>query len=242
MSTTLSDPPAAAGLELESPALLGGAPNASLLGDIPPDGEKAARKRRKLEAKLRRDAERPPRSMERWRVLMDVVDEGRRVVDLADHKARYALVVMGALNAAVFLILSRAHLVSGLSGELKAWMIGFLVLYAGLSCLFVFHAIDCLRPRQLRDSGLEVGTGSRGPRGLLHWELIGMHDLPGYRKAWAAVRMEELNAEAITLAYHLSRLIAGKYRALGRLYWGLAILVILAALQLIVYTGVAITG
>jgi len=235
MPTTLTD---AAGPE----ALLGGSYVSPAATPVPHEGEKAARKRKKQEEKLRRDAERPPRSMERWRILMDVVDEGRRVVDLADHKARYALVVMGALNAAVFLILSRAHLISDLSGELKAWMIGFLVLYAGLSCLFVFHAIDCLRPRQLRSTGLLAGTGGRGPRGLLYWELIGMHGLEEYRKSWAAVRMEELNAEAITLAYHLSQLIAGKYRALGRLYWGLAVLVVLAALQLIVYTGVALTS
>lgn len=223
----------------EQSVLLGGAPAPAPPGPIP-EREKAARKRRKREEKLRQDAERPPRSLERWRILADVVDEGRRVVDLADHKARYALVVMGALNAGVFLVLSRAHVLSGLSSELKPWVIGFLVVYAGLSCLFVFHAIDCLRPRQLRDTGLLAGTGPHGPQGLLYWELIGAYDLPTYQRAWSSVRMDQLNAEAVLIAHHLARLIAGKYRALGRLYWGLAVLVVLAALQLIVYAGTAV--
>jgi len=229
----------------ERPVVLGGAPAPTPVAreDEPVhEREKTARKRRKREAKLRQDAERPPRSMERWRILMDVVDEGRRVVELADHKARYALVVMGALNAGVFLILSRAHLISGLSAELKPWLIGFLVVYAGLSCLFVFHAIDCLRPRQLRDTGLLADAGAPGPLGLLYWESIGAYTLEGYRSAWSTARMEQLNAEAVLIAHHMSRLIGGKYRALGRLYWGLAVLVILAVLQLIVYTGIALAS
>jgi hypothetical protein len=77
--------------------------------------EKLGHKLRRHDAKLRRDAELPPRSFERFRILADIVDEARRVTDMADHKARYALVVMGVLNAGVFFLLSRAHLVSSLS-------------------------------------------------------------------------------------------------------------------------------
>jgi hypothetical protein len=244
MATLTAEPIATSPAQAAPDAFLGGAP----APNVPPlggDGDKAARKGRKQDEKLRRDAARPPRSFERWRILMDVVDEGRRVVDLADHKARYALVVMGALNAGVFLVLSRAHLISTLSAELKPWVIGFLVVYAGLTCLFVFHAIDCLRPRQLRESGLPPGVGPgagpHAPLGLLYWEMIGAHDLAGYQRAWSAVRMEQLNSEAVLISHQLAKLIAGKYRALGRLYWGLATLVGLAALQLIVYASFALT-
>jgi hypothetical protein len=201
---------------------------------------KAARKRRKQEEKLRLDAERPPKSLERWRILMDVVDEGRRVAELADHKARYALVVMGVLNAGVFLVLSRAHLLSDLSSELKPWLIGLLVVYAGLTCLFVFHAIDCLRPRRLREAGSPTEGDPQKPQGLLHWEFIEARDLGAYQRAWSTIKMEQLNGEVVVIAHNLARLIAAKYRALGRLYWGLAVLVVLAALQLIVYAGFAL--
>jgi hypothetical protein len=219
----------------------GGAPVLSP-AELVHGGEKAARKLRKREAKLRHDAERPPTSMERWRILMDVVDEARRVVELADHKARYALVVMGVLNAGVFVVLSRAHLISGLSSEVRPWLIGFLVIYAALSFLFVFHAIDCLRPRQLRDTGLLAAAGRRGSLGLLYWEMIGAYDLETYQRTWSSVRMEQLNAELVLVSHHLSLLIGSKYRALGRLYWGLAVLVALAALQLLVYAAFSLAG
>ena len=44
-------------------------------------------------------------------------------------------------------------------------LIGILIVYAGLSCLFVYYAIDCLRPRWLKDSGPTVGAGGKRPRG-----------------------------------------------------------------------------
>ena len=204
--------------------------------------DKAARKRRKRERRLREDAARPPRSLERWRILMDILDEARRVVEIADHKARYALVVMGALNAGVLVVLSRAHLFADLPPGLKPWLVGLLAVYAGLSCLFMFHAVDCLRPRRMRDTGLLPANGGGGPRGLLHWEMIESHTLEQYRLAWDAVRMEQLNGEAVVISHHLARLIGSKYRALGRLYLGLAVLVVLALLQLVAYAGVALLG
>ncbi|HEY9518929.1 MAG TPA: hypothetical protein VIQ98_06695 [Gemmatimonadales bacterium] len=209
---------------------------------LEPHEERIARKQRKREAKLRRDATRPPRSLERWRILMDVVDEGRRVAELADHKARYALVVMGALNAGVFLILSRAHLISDLPPVLKPWLIGALVAYAGLSCLFVYHAIDCIRPRWLRDAVGQGRAGSSAPLGLLYWESIGSYDEKAYRDAWNTVRMDQLNGEVVVISHHLSLLIRHKYRALDRLFRGLAVLVMLAALQLLVYGAIALAG
>ena len=97
------------------------------------ESDKQARKRRKREAKLRRDSERPPDSFERFRILMEMIGEGRQVVDLADHKARYALVMMGVLNAGVFFLMSRAHLIADLPQSVKPWLTGFLIAYAALS-------------------------------------------------------------------------------------------------------------
>jgi hypothetical protein len=209
----------------------------------PDHGEdRTARKHRKREARLRQDATRPPRSLERWRILMDVVDEGRRVAELADHKARYALVLMGALNAGVFLVLSRAHLISDLPPALKPWLIGALVVYAGLSCLFVYHAIDCIRPRWLRDAADHGEAGEPAPLGLLHWESIGGYQEKAYRSAWNTVRMDQLNGEVVVISHHLALLISHKYRALDRLYRGLSVLVILAALQLLVYATAVLAG
>jgi len=114
------------------------------------DHDKHARKRRKREAKQRRDAERPPGSFERFRILSELVDEGRQVIELTDHRARYALVVMSVLNAFVFLVISRSHLLVELPPTSRTWLISFIGVYGGLTFLFVYHAVDCLRPRRLR--------------------------------------------------------------------------------------------
>ena len=118
------------------------------------ENDKQARKAHKREAKLRRELERRPDSFERFRILMEMVSEGRQVVDLADHKARYALVIMGVLNAGIFFVMSRAHLIATLPHFVRPWLIGSLIAYAALSFVFVLHAIDCLRPRQLHYSQL----------------------------------------------------------------------------------------
>ena len=235
MATRFDNPaPATAIKPFEVP--LGGAPLPQPInGD---HGDKQARKQRKRELKLRADAERPPDSFERWRILSELVNEGRRVVDLADHKARYALVVMGILNAGLFFVMSRAHAFGAMPPAPKSWMIGFLVVYAALTFLFVWYAVDCLRPRRLHYAENVGGTPER--RGLLYWEAIATYDLESYQRAWSGARMEQLNAEVVVIAHHLARLILFKYVALGRLYAGLAVLIALAAVLLAVFTLFAV--
>ena len=226
-------------------AALGGAPLPESVEPGAPD-DKEARKRRKSQVKLRRDAERPPRSFERFRILTEVVDQGRRLVELSDQKAHMALVVMGVLNTGFFFLISRAIEPGRLPPAVRPWLFTGLGVYAVLTFLFVLHAIDCLRPRRLHHGTRLHGSlggvdpnGRHRPLGLLYWETVARHDLETYGRAWSSVRMEQLSAELVMVAHHLSALITKKYDALGRLYWGLAILVGLAALLLAVY-GVAL--
>lgn len=210
----------------------------------PTEDGKQARKRLKREAKWQRDAERPPDSFERFRIVTESVEQARKVVELVDHKVRYALVIIGVLNAGVFFLLSRAHFLANLAPALRPWVAGFMVVYAGLTALFVFYAVDSLRPRRLRRTGLLSDTGERdgqAPRGLLYWETITQYDLDSYRKAWGSVRMAQLNAEAVLISFHLARLLDAKYAALGRLYRGMAVLAILAGVQVAVYAAAGTT-
>lgn len=234
--------PARPAADEELGGALGGIPLPEA-GIAPGETDKSARKRQKREAKLRRDAERPPDSFERFRVLCEVASEGRQVVELVDHKARYSLVVIGVLNAGVFFLMSRSHLLGEMAPGAKPWLIGFMVAYAALTFLFVYHAVDCMRPRRLRryaDVMAANGDGAKSrvryaPRGLLFWETIAQYDLDAYRQAWSGIRMEELNAEAVIIAHQQALLIQAKYVSLGRLYTGLALLVVLAGLLLAVY-------
>jgi hypothetical protein len=207
------------------------------------ESEKQARKAQKREVRFRRESERRPDSFERFRILMEMVSEGRQVVDLADHKARYALVIMGVLNAGIFFLMSRAHLFATLPQLVKPWLIGFLIAYAGLSFVFVLHAIDCLRPRQLHYSQLlsSADSPARGVRrGLMYWEAIAGYELAAYRHEWNSVRMDQINGEVVVIAHRLAHLIREKYAALAKLYAGLVVLVVLAGVLLALYTGFAL--
>ena len=227
-------------------AAFGGAPRLEP-GVHPGEDEKASRKRRKWEAKIRRDCERPPNSFERFRILAELVSEGRQVVDLADHKARYALVVLGALNAGVFFLIARAHLIADVSPLLKPWLLGFLIVYAGLTFLFILYAVDCIRPRRLPYTELvpRFAPGTDGvkahvPRGVLFWEGIGTYELADYRRAWSEIHMEQINGEVVGIAHGLALLIRAKYAALGKLFMGLAVLIGLAGMLLVLLTALSL--
>lgn len=241
--------PAALGQDEGQVGVLGGTPLAEP-GPPAAHGDKAARKLHKRAAKLRRDAERPPDSFERFRVLSELVNQGRRVVELADHKARYALVVMGVVNTGLFFLVFQTHILTNLSPTGRSWLVGFITVYAALTFFFAFYAVDCLRPRRLRYADvMAINDGASGeagswhaPRGILFWETIANYELDAYRRAWSGVRMEQLNAEVVIIAHQLARLIRAKYVALGRLYWGLALQLVLAALLLVIGTVVGLVG
>lgn len=224
-------------------AVMGGAPLPAW-DSAAGEHDKQARKRRKREARQRRDAERPPESFERFRVLSELVDEGRQVIELADHRARYALVAMSVLNTGVILVISRTHLLGELPPMARTWLVGAIGLYCALTFVFVYYAVDCLRPRPLHYGELlgDGMAGGPGPRGILYWEAIAGYDLDAYRRAWGEVHMEQLNAEVVIIAHSLARVIRAKYLALGRLYWGMAVLVVLAGVLLVALTIFGLTA
>jgi hypothetical protein len=194
--------------------------------------DREGRRRRKQEAKQQRDRERRPDSWERFRILLEVVDQQRSVVEIADHKARYALIILGVLNAVIFVLLGRGGVFHNMPDWLKPWLVGVIALYAGLTFLFVLHAIDCLRPREVGGRG---SVHRAGIPGLLFWEGIVQHDLTAYQNEWAEARMADLNLEAIVVAHRVSHLVRAKYRALHRLYSGLVALIVICTLLLVAY-------
>jgi hypothetical protein len=193
---------------------------------------KEEKRRQKREERLRRDAVRSPDSWERFRILLEVVDQQRNVVEIADHKARYALIILGVLNAIIFVLLGRGGVFRELPDALRPWLVGVIAIYAALTFVFVLHAIDCLRPREIGGKG---SVHRAGIPGLLFWEGIVQHDREAYRQEWSTVRMDLLNAEAILVAHRVSQLIQAKYRALHRLYNGLVVLVFTCTLLLVAY-------
>jgi hypothetical protein len=196
-------------------------------GDELSDEEKRLKKQRKLAE----DSHRPLDAWERYRALSDAFDNEQELVDLADHKARFALMIMGALNAVTFLLGAQPAVIASLPQGVRPWLMGFVGIYAVVAVYFFLQAIEALRPRAPRPNIADPSDGSREDRslGLRFYADILTRDEDAYRSAWREVRIGQLNAEVATQTHILARINRAKYRALSRLYVGLQIMTVLTA-------------
>jgi len=192
--------------------------------------DRADAKRRRREAKHQAESTRSMDPRERYRALVDTLEEAQDLVELADRKARFALVIMGALNVAFFFLATRSDVVDYLPQWLRPFIGFYLLLYAGVALFFFLEAVEALRPRSIRPRLSYPGEGGadHDPDGLRYYEDIVQHDLDDYRRAWREVRFGQLNAELAVQNHVMARINLDKYRSLRRLYGGLRVLTILA--------------
>jgi uncharacterized protein YjiK len=184
----------------------------------------------KRERKLQKDAHRQLDSWERYRALTDVLDESIDLVDLADHKARFALVIMAALNVLLFFVATRTDIVEDLPGTTHVWLAGYLVIYVLVALYFFMQAIESLRPRKSQPQVQYQGPAAaqEHPLGIRFYEDILGRDVESYRQAWRDLRFGQLNNELAVQAHALAAINHAKYQALRRLYMGLKILTVMA--------------
>ncbi len=176
---------------------------------------------------------------ERYKALLDAVKESQDLVDLADHKARFALLIMGALNAAIIIIGARSDLLSSLPPNLQLWLYTYFAVYAIIAIYFLVQAIESLRPRSIPDIALRGTVPEKEESlGLRFFVDALRYDTPTYLKAWQSVRVSQLNAELATQLHTLARINKAKYNAVARLYLGLQAITVLTA-GLLVALGVA---
>ena len=188
-------------------------------------------KRRKKEAKLQAQPARPLDPWERYRALVDSLEEAQDLVELADRKARFALVIMGALNIAFFFLATRVRARStacrGRCGPSSA---------STSSSTPGSRSSSSWRRSRRSGPGASARTcptrGRAGPdhfpEGLRYYEDIVLRDLEAYRRAWREVRFGQLNAELAVQNHIMARINLDKFRSLRRLYGGLRVLTILA--------------
>ena len=178
--------------------------------------------RRQKEEKRRLDAVRPLEAWERYRALVDATEEAFEVIDIANREARFALIVMGALNAVPLVLLSRADVFSVLSRGEQYLMGGLFVGYAVLVLTFMLRAIEALKPGRFRPE-LEdwpADTPDR-PAGIRYYEDIVKRSAHEHWAAWQTVRASQLNAELAVQVHSLALKNHAKHIALRRLYAGL---------------------
>jgi uncharacterized protein YjiK len=173
---------------------------------------------------------------ERYRTLVDTLEEAMDLVELADRKARFALVIMGALNIAFFVMVTRSEFIDALPLVLRPFLGFYLLTYACVALFFFLEAIEALRPRRYRPHLPYPGDAGPDhfPEGLRYYEDVVLRDLDAYRRAWREVRFGQLNAELAVQNHVMARINSDKYRSLRRLYGGLRVLAMLAGVLLAV--------
>jgi uncharacterized protein YjiK len=184
----------------------------------------------KKQKKQRKDAIRNLDSWERYRALTDTLDEAIDLVDLADHKARFALVIMAAVNVVLFFSADALDPLKSKSFALQIVLGVYLLVYILIALYFFLQAIESLRPRQSQPQVTPVEhTGIEDfPVGIRFYEDILRRDVDAYKKAWQEVRIGQLNAELAVQAHALAEINRAKYAALRRLYKGLQVMTLMA--------------
>ena len=184
----------------------------------------------KKQKKLRRDAVRNLDSWERYRALTDALDEAVDLVDLADHKARFALVIMAAVNVVLFFTADALDPIKNSSRAMQFVVGVYLFIYVLIALYFFLQAIESLRPRksQPQVNPVDHTAIEEFPLGIRFYEDILRRDVDAYKKAWQEVRIGQLNAELAVQAHALAEINRAKYTALRKLYKGLQLMTLMA--------------
>lgn len=194
----------------------------------------------KKQKKQKKDAIRNLDSWERYRALTDTLDEAIDLVDLADHKARFALVIMAAVNVVLFFSADAMDPLKSKSFALQIVLGIYLLLYILIALFFFLQAIESLRPRKSQPQVTPVDQADMDefPLGIRFYEDILRRDVDAYKKAWQEVHIGQLNAELAVQAHAFAEINRAKYAALRRLYKGLQIM-LLMAVGLVALAGLA---
>ena len=190
----------------------------------PAEAKGAEKERRKLLGE-----ERTLDPWERYRALNDAMDEAYEMTGIANREARFALVMMGGLNAGMFLAALRPELTGLLPRVPRMLGAGLIAAYAVVAVYCVLQAIEALRPRKY-DSALR-DVAHRAAR-LRYFGDVIEREPDQHWHAWQQVKLGELNADLATQTHSVARKNEAKYEALRRLYIALKVKVGLAALFL----------
>ena len=191
------------------------------------DDAKSAKKLKKAERAL---DNRPLEPWERYRALDDLLDNYVDMVEIADRKARFALIILGALNALNLVFVTQSRF-TGLSAT--SWLIGvYAAVYIGISLFLLTRAIGVLRPRAgafLRgQSDIDAG-----PRVRFIGDAMRQSD-DEYYAAWQQIEMGQLNRQMSNHARNLASINVEKYRALDHVYQGLVALAFLTGILIVI--------
>lgn len=198
----------------------------TLLPPEPPDEKEA--KRREKDAR-RQESERGLLEPGlRYRALQNSVEMAQDLIELADRKARFALVIISVLNAvALVLVIRGGEALLPRTGAWEMLVQAELGVYTVVTVYYIWQAIETLRPRgaETATSDLLPDTVTPGAsmRVLFHADVV-RRDRAVYRRLWDELRMDNLTTELADQLHTLSGINYSKYAALARLYRGVSLM------------------
>jgi len=182
------------------------------------EGAKLERRRQK-ESELALET-RPLQPWERYRALVDHYDALQDVAEQGDRKTRFALIILGSLNAINLVIAMRGDLI-GVPQRTGPLVVAYLASYALVSLGCCVAAIAALRPRPM-----DAADGA-GARSLRFPDGAASQTVEEYCENWRTAEIGRLTHELASLVHATSRSTATRRQALHRLYVGLYALVVL---------------
>lgn len=184
------------------------------------------------------DGRRPLSPWEQYKALNDAMDEVYEVIGIGNREARFALLVMGTLNAFVVIAASRPEVVGALAGVVRVSAAVLLGIYAVTAVYFLFQAIEALRPGKFRPR-LENWATERddAPIGIRYYEDVIARDVLHHRQAWQDVHLDQLNAELAVQHHSLCLKSNVKRAALHRLFAGLRVMTMLVTGLMILFVS-----
>ena len=188
----------------------------------------------------RRDPNRPLDPWERYRALNDAMDEAYELMDHSNREARFALLVMGILNAFVVIGASRPEVAGAFDRNERIGAAVLLGIYAVTAIYFLFQAIAALRPGKYQPDLKSWNADAPDyPRGVRYCEDVIHRDVKNHWQAWCDVPLTQLNAELAVQHHSLCLKANVKRVAQSRLFAGLRVMVLLVVclMTLFVYAA-----
>jgi hypothetical protein len=149
---------------------------------------------------------------ERYRAVSDQCDRLQDVTELYDRKARFALIILGTLNAMNVLLVSKGDVKHVL--DMPALLMAYVGCYALVSVVLLWQAISALSPAGTPGDSVDA-------------------PIDDYCESWKRIQVGELNRQLAATSYHLARTNAAKLASVTRLFGGLKLLATLTALLII---------
>ncbi len=184
----------------------------------------------------KRDDNRTLTPQELYRALDDALDEGYDLFDLSNREARFALILMGGLNAALVIAATQTSLIAQLSPAERQVVGAVAGIYAVFALGFVLQAVQALRPGQFRPAMKHWPRDRKDfPKGVRYYEDVVARDTAEHWEAWKTVTLRQLNAELAVQAHSLALKNNTRKKALRALYNNLRIMTIVLSLILILF-------